>query len=158
MDRQGGTRTLSGAKFCIISPRERATLTLISSRKERIPREGSETHSRSHRLEIWVPEVCAVATCRIKQPHRDPSAGGHPPQPRTGFPHRGLLPEPPQCPQISLCPDIPTASYTLSPGSFSLSNWSFSVPNSHPRSHFVFKSSNPASWNFFFLINELQVL
>lgn len=60
---------------------------------------GGEIHSRSHSLKIWVPVVCAVGTCRIEQPHRDPSAGGHPPQPRTGFPHRGLPPEPPQCPQ-----------------------------------------------------------
>lgn len=121
---------------------------------------GGEIHSRSHSLKIWVPVVCAVGTCRIEQPHRDPSAGGHPPQPRTGFPHRGLPPEPPQCPQISLYPDSLTPSYTPSPRSFSLSNWSFSVPNSHPRSHFVFKSSNPAGWNFFLLllINELQVL
>lgn len=112
MDRQGGARTLCAAKFWI-SPWERATSILVSSRKKRMLREGAKpTQARTackSGLQRCVQLPLVPSNSRVPIP----SAGGRSPQPRTGLPHRGLLPEPPQPPQISLHPHPPP--YTPSP-------------------------------------------
>lgn len=132
MDRQGGTRTLSGAKFCISPGRGRLSPLFLPGRKGR-PERGvkltqghTDWKSGFQKCVQWPLAELNNLIAILPQEVTHLSLGQASPT-KDSFQnlHSAL-----KSLSIQTSPLLPTRS---PPGSFSLSNWSFSVPNSHPR-------------------------